>query len=219
MKPDRRTLWLTILTSVMTLGTGQVVLAQPAQNSTPTIALRLSKPELINDEHADLKVTVNLPTHQEKASLSLVADRGVQINATAASLDNLQGTVIKHFDVSGDRAILRPGEYVISVDLSVGASTSNTVASETVNLKYTRRLQFGFYLAWGIVGVFVGYALRLLTKVLASVPAPAPAPPEGSMPGTNYPVCDQALLRSGVLRYVRPRLSCITRICKDRLGA
>lgn len=168
-------------------GTNLVVWAD-TQPAPPTVSVRLSNPELIDDQHGDLKLTLNFPIRQQNASVAIASDPAIQITPRAVHLEDVQGPVILHFDVVGVRQKLTPGDHVISADLSLsGAAGGTTVASDSVTLKYSRRVRFSSYLIWGLVGVALGYVLRLLTKVLASIPMPSPAPPDPNA-GQNNPI-------------------------------
>lgn len=60
-------------------------------------------------------------------------------------------------------------------------NTTAILAQDDFDVEYTPTISLGRYLLVGLAGVLIGYAIRLLVKVLSTVPPPALAPtPAGS---------------------------------------
>ena len=182
--PGRRPVLLTAL-----LAAG-LALPTAAQNASPLrITLQASPAKLVGAEPAQLLVTIEPQGALQNAVLKIAPPPGFQVDRNNLAMASLSGKLTQLFTVRRKEGQEPKGGGLLLVSLEVpqaGRKEPQQVAAESLKLDYAPEISVRAYILLGILGVGLGYGLRLLLKVLQSIPpeaVPAPAPiPPGQLP-------------------------------------
>jgi hypothetical protein len=163
-------------------------------DSAAKLSLVLQPNVVVDRQFAQLVITAVLPANFVEGSFEIQAPPGFTVEPASVHVVGAPGSVAKRTvtlkanDLSGDSH-----QATVIVDFLSGVTLGQRVkigSSESLELQYRNTwICIGLYLAVGLLGVLIGYAIRLLVKVLGTIPAPSPEPPEpaaGEGPITRF---------------------------------
>lgn len=118
------------------------------------------------------------------AAIRLSAPPGFRADPAVVSIGPLSGRATKSFNLRVDSAQILTGQHAALIEVTVGSGPeSRIVASQSLLVDYLHEIALWEYFLFGLIGICLGYGIRLILKARESVPAPLPAPAEGEAPG------------------------------------
>jgi hypothetical protein len=181
-----------------------LVVATPASGAQAVRINNMLRPDgPIRNAPAQLVLTLDVVQPQPRASLTILAPPGFRVEEVRASeqgketqstntntvrvgLGTLQGRVTKVFMLHPPEVRIPRGKYRLLATVSTAPAPNVTVDSAPMvagdsiiqqsdfDVEYIPAIPIVQYLLWGLLGVAVGYGIRLLVKVLSKIPEPIP---------------------------------------------
>jgi len=177
---------------VIALAVLVLVLPGIARGQAPvTLNLELMPKTVSDQSPAQLLMTIECPQKLTGAAITVVPPPGFKADPQAFSLPDFTGKMTQTSVIKALDSDVRPGErYVIQAQgyVSSGPASKTVLVDQTLAFDYrTNQISLGTYFALGVLGILIGYWLRLLLKVLSAVSPPSPAPPgpAASAPGVG----------------------------------
>jgi len=158
-----------------------------------TMNLELMPKTVIDQSPAQMLIIIESPQKLTGAAITIVPPPGFKADPPAFSLPDFTGKITQTSVFKALDSDVRPGErYVIQVQsyVSSGSGGRTLLADQTLPFDYkTNQISLRAYFALGVLGILIGYCLRLMLNVLATVPAPPlAAPPSGAVPPLVGPI-------------------------------
>lgn len=154
-----------------------------AQNP-PKITLQAMPTKIVDGAPAQLAVTIEVQGTLQNVVLKVSPPPGFQADRNSLALATLSGKSTLLFSIR--RSNSQPasgGLLLVSLEIPQGSGKEpQQIASESLKLDYAPEISVSYFVWLGLFGVALGYCLRLLLKVLQSIPpdqVPAPAPVAG----------------------------------------
>jgi hypothetical protein len=154
-------------------------IAASAQQQTVLIKAHLEPAEVVNGETAQLTVEMQAAQTANNLRMEITAPPGFRITqGGSVKVPAFQGNyTLTPFLVERADAQATVGAHTLLVRVFTGEGTANIATVDTsIPFSYVSRISIPAYFLLGGLGILIGYALRVLIKVLQTVPAPAPAP-------------------------------------------
>jgi hypothetical protein len=160
------------------------VLACIAQAQQPTVTLELIPSGILDHRQAQLFVTVESPQELNGAVLEVHASSDFQVSPSTIALPSVTRSVIENVEVTLINPKLLAGDQAVTVTLSQPSQpndpkTSKILVSKLVKFSYTPEIPVSVFFLFAMIGLVLGYWVRLVVKVLGGVEPPSPAPEQG----------------------------------------
>ncbi|HWG19217.1 MAG TPA: hypothetical protein VG225_01720 [Terracidiphilus sp.] len=147
---------------------------------------RLEPGDAVND--APVRIFVELQSSQPATGLVLecISPPGFEVTPRNVALPEFQKQFTSSaFTLRRSGKTAEVGQQNTLIVRVLSADQKAAIAEASVSFSYVKRIPIWEYLLLGFFGIALGYAIRLLIKVLQTVPAPALAPdPNAPQPGT-----------------------------------
>jgi len=183
MSPGSARWWAVVPIALVACALARASGAEQQPSPAAVLALELLPKRIVGDEEGQLLVTVEFTGAPQTATLHVTTPRGVRADPPDVTLEKPPRRITVPVAIRGDHAPGFSDERQIVVELGLPGSSVPQPLTATTAVLYSPRLSYRAYLAVATIGVVVGYSLRLLVKVLATVPPPQAAPVgEGSSP-------------------------------------
>jgi len=171
-----------------------VACALPALSTDETAVMKLNlqlTPQSVKDQSpSQLVVTIECSERLTGVSIAVVAPAGFKADPQAFSLPQCLGKMTQTGVLKAVDSDTRPGEgYVIHAQASATGATPNQslLTDQALAFAYvTNQISLGLYFALGVLGILIGWNLRILLNVLSAVSPPTPAPIAGAGPITAF---------------------------------
>jgi hypothetical protein len=158
--------------------------ALPALGTDEATAMKLNlqlTPQSVKDQSSSqLVLTVECSEKLTGLAITVVAPPGFKADPQSTSLAQCAGKMTQTGLIKAVDSDIRPSQaYVLHAQaLVTGAGPNqNLVTDQALTFAYvTSQISLGLYFALGVLGILIGWGLKILIKVLAAVPAPTPAP-------------------------------------------
>jgi hypothetical protein len=141
--------------------------------SPPKITLQAISPKIIDGMPTQLALTIEPQSALQNIVLRIVPPPGFDIDRSTLTIPNLSGKVTELFTVQSKKG-RQPnsgGFLLASLERPQGNGKQvEQITSEKLQLDYVPEIPVTSYVWLGILGVALGYLLRLLLKVLQSIP-------------------------------------------------
>lgn len=166
------------------LGTFILLGSSLAYGAEPTVHVRLEPGDIENGRPSNMIVEIDAIQPMSGAVLEVTPPVGFVVTPSS-KLDlpafdaHLRETRLSLKRADSSAPI---GPATVYAHLFQDAKSQHALAEGSVQFKYLERISVCVYLSWGVIGIFIGYGIRLIIRVQQTVPAPAPAPPEGPVP-------------------------------------
>jgi len=163
--------------------------ALPALGTDEAAVMKLNlqlTPQSVTDQSpSQLVLTVECSEKLTGLAITVVAPPGFKADPQSISLAQCAGMMTETGLLKAVDSDIRPGDrYVLHAQASATGVPPNQslVIDQALAFAYvTNQISLGTYFAVGVLGILIGWGLRILLKVLAVVPAPAPAPAAGAV--------------------------------------
>jgi hypothetical protein len=157
-----------------------------AYGAGPTIRVSMAPAEIINDGLSKLTIDVDTPSELNGAILEVTSPVGFSVLPQNKITLPVFNTAYKEtgFSLKRTGSTAPIGQAKVSVRLLPDANSHLSPAFGEVQFNYKERISNCAYIVWGIIGIIIGYGIRLVLKAQQSVPVPLPAPaPPAPPPG------------------------------------
>jgi hypothetical protein len=153
-----------------------------AEQPTVVVKATLEPVELTNNQPSQLIVQLQASQQSGTLRLEVTPPPGFQIRQPAGvKIASFQGSyTASPFFLEPSNTKAEVGSHSLLVRVFAGEGTANVTTIDTnIAFTYVSRISIPTYFLLGGLGIFFGYLIRLLVKVLQAVPAPAPEPDPG----------------------------------------
>lgn len=166
-------------------------LAYAAQAQQPTVTLELIPSGILDHRQAQLYITVESPQELNNAVLEIHGSTDFIITPSTITLPAVTRSVIENVTVSLVNPQLLAGDQGLTVTLSQtnDPATRKILVSKLVKFAYTPEISLRMFFLFAVVGVVIGYWVRLIVRVLGAIEPPAADAAEGAAqtgPITNF---------------------------------
>lgn len=138
------------------------------------VALKQTAPE-------SFSVTVSAPREGDVLSIS-VNPPTIKANPASWKLPEADGKITRSFVLEPPAGKQLSGQIEVGAELTRPSQSGpgKSLAGTTFQFLYRRGIPLSSYFLWGILGIVLGYLLRLFIKVLSEVTPPQLAPVPGA---------------------------------------
>jgi hypothetical protein len=162
-----------------------------AHGSAPTVRVSMAPNEIVNDGISKLTIDIDTPSELNGAVLEITPPVGFAVlpqnKITLPVFNGAYRETGFSLKRTGSSALIGPTK--LNVRLLPDANSHLSPAFGEVQFSYKERISVCAYLAWGLLGIVVGYLIRIIIKAQQSVPAPLPAPdPNAPQPPPPGPI-------------------------------
>jgi hypothetical protein len=161
--------------------------ASTAMAQQPTVTLELVPNGILDGRRAQLYITVESPQELSNAVLDIHASTDFSVDPSTVELPSLARSAILNVTVTRVNGKLLQGDQALTVTLSQGsdAATRKILVSKLAKFTYTPEIPLYSYFFFALIGVAIGYWVRLVVRVLGTVEPPPAAPqqPDATQPG------------------------------------
>lgn len=169
-------------------GVSILLSASAASGFQVSVAPVMSPPSVAGSQPSSLVVTIDAAQEVAGGELRITVPGDFkQINPLP--LPRFSRKYIARFDVAPTAHARDPGERIVVVELTQAdaAGAKVMLAAQTVTFQFRPEIGLRLYYLLALAAIPVGYLVRLLSKILSTMPAPLPEPPDpttgGQTPG------------------------------------
>jgi len=171
------------------LGVSVFLTASLAHGAEPVVRVHVEPQDIVNESSVLLVVEIDTTQPLNAAILEVTPPVGFVVTpqnklALPAFDAHLRLTQLWLKRMNSSTPI---GTSTVHVHLFQDAVNPRALVDSSIQFKYYERISVCAYLSWGILGIVLGYLIRLIIKAQQSVPAPAPAPPGPAIPAPPAP--------------------------------
>jgi len=155
-----------------------ILLGGPAYGAGPTVRVSMAPAEVINDGLSKLTIDIDTPSELNGAILEVTSPVGFSVLPQNKITLPVFNTTYREtgFSLKRTGSSTPIGQAKVSVRLFPDANSHLSPAFGDIQFNYKERISNCAYIAWGLLGIIIGYAIRLVLKAQQAVPAPLPAP-------------------------------------------
>jgi hypothetical protein len=171
------------------LGVSFFLAASLAHAADPVMRVHLEPQDIVNESSVLLVVEIDTMQPLSAAVLEVTPPVGFvvtpQNKLTLPAFDaHLRLT---QFWLNRTNSFTPIGTPTVHVHLFQNAANAHALVDSSIQFKYYERISVCAYLGWGILGIVLGYLIRLIIKAQQSVPVPSPAPENPAVPAPPPP--------------------------------
>jgi hypothetical protein len=159
---------------------GSLIVCFRAGAADVGVTATMSPPSLKGAQGAQFVVTAVLPAGSNEGSVESQVPPGFTASETSIRIIGDAGVPIRRSITLKADSTVESGRKTVIADLwagAAGAPRKRVGATLRYDFDYSSdRLPISEYIWVGLLGVAIGYFVRLMVKTLGSVPAPKPAP-------------------------------------------
>jgi len=156
-----------------------------ARSQQPTVTLELIPGGVLEHRQAQLYITIESAQELNNANLEIHGSPDFKITPSMIALPSITRTIIESVTIETVNPKTLAGEQALTVTLSQTSNSTGTkiLVSKLTNFTYTPEISLRLFFVFAMIGVAVGYWIRLIVSVLGSVDPPPADEPAGSPPG------------------------------------
>jgi hypothetical protein len=157
-------------------------LACAAHAQQPTVTLELIPTGVLDHRQAQLYITVESPQQLDNAVLEIHGSSDFEITPSTITLPSVARSVIENVMVRPASPNLLAGDQGLTVTLSQTSDPAKPriLVSKLAKFAYTPEITLRIFFLFAVVGVVIGYWVRLIVRVLGTIETPPADEAEGA---------------------------------------
>jgi hypothetical protein len=149
-------------------------LTYAAHAQQPTVTLELIPSGVLDHRQAQLYITIESPQELNNAVLEVHGSTDFVITPPTIALPAVTHSAIENVTVTLANPRLLAGDQALTVTLSQSTdpATRKILVSKLLKFAYSPEISLGAFLLFAVLGVVIGYWVRLIVKVLGTIEPP-----------------------------------------------